>query len=206
MVNTTLTIAVRGAGVVGLWQALLLSRRGHAVTLYERSAQPFVDACSPYAGAMLAPRCEEESAEAVIGELGRRGIALWKDTYPGTKTNGSLVVALHRDRAELDRFARVTGGHQRLSPEELAALEPSLTDRFAGALLYQEEAHLSPDAALRFLLDAAIAEGVAFAPRRQRGAARRRSRHRLPGPRRQGRPPDAARRARRANCHQEPRG
>ena len=162
MANTTLTIAVRGAGVVGLWQALLLSRRGHAVTLYERSAQPFVDACSPYAGAMLAPRCEEESAEAVIGELGRRGIALWKDTYPGTKTNGSLVVALHRDRAELDRFARVTGGHQRLSPEELAALEPSLTDRFAGALLYQEEAHLSPDAALRFLLDAAIAEGVAL--------------------------------------------
>ena len=28
----------------------------------------------PYAGAMLAPRCEEDSHEAVIGELGRRGI------------------------------------------------------------------------------------------------------------------------------------
>ena len=160
MPRRALTIAVRGAGVVGLWQALLLARRGHTVTLHERSAEPFAQACSPYAGAMLAPRCEEESAEAVIGELGRRGIALWKETYTGTRTNGTLVVALHRDRAELDRFARMTGGHRRLSPAELAEAEPALTDRFAGALLYREEAHLAPDAALRFLLDAVIAAGV----------------------------------------------
>ena len=61
------SIAIRGAGVVGLWQALLLARAGHAVTIYERSATPFAEACSAYAGAMLAPRCEEESTEAVIG-------------------------------------------------------------------------------------------------------------------------------------------
>ncbi len=162
MPRRVLTIAVRGAGVVGLWQAMLLARRGYAVTLHERSPEPFTEACSPYAGAMLAPRCEEESTEAVIGELGSRGIALWKETYPGTKTNGTLVVALHRDRAELDRFARMTGGHRRLTPAELAEAEPALTDRFAGALLYQEEAHLAPDAALRFLLDSVIAEGVAL--------------------------------------------
>jgi glycine oxidase len=162
MARRTLSIAVRGAGVVGLWQALLLANRGHAVTLYERSAQPFTEACSPYAGAMLAPRCEEESAEAVIGELGRRGIALWRETYSGTRANGTLVVALNRDRGELERFARMTQGHRRLSPAELAAMEPRLVDRFAGALLYQEEAHLAPDAALRFLLDAVIAEGAAL--------------------------------------------
>ena len=111
---------------------------------------------------MLAPRCEEESAESVIRELGRRGVALWREIYPGTVTNGTLVVALHRDRTELDRFARMTGGHQRLSPAELAAIEPVLADRFAGALLYEEEAHLAPEPALRFLLDAVIAEGVAL--------------------------------------------
>jgi len=162
MARTPQSIAIRGAGVVGLWQALLLARRGHAVTLYERSPQPFADACSLYAGAMLAPRCEEESAESVIRELGRRGVALWREIYPGTSANGTLVVALHRDRAELDRFARMTGGHQRLSPAELAAVEPVLADRFAGALLYEEEAHLAPEPALRFLLDAVIAEGVAL--------------------------------------------
>jgi glycine oxidase len=153
-------IAVRGAGVVGLWQALTLARRGHAVTLYERSAKPFADACSVYAGAMLAPRCEEESAEAMVRQLGTRGIALWRATYPGTITNGTLVTALNRDRAELDRFARMTGGHRRLSPEELAALEPALTGRFAGALYYQDEAHLAPEPALHFLLEQVQAEGV----------------------------------------------
>jgi glycine oxidase len=156
------SIAVRGAGVVGLWQALTLARGGHDVTLYERSAEPFADACSAYAGAMLAPRCEEESAEAIVRELGRRGIALWRETYPDTVVNGSLVVALHRDRAELDRFARMTGGHRRLSASELAALEPALEDRFAGALYYQEEAHLAPEPALRFLLDSCLAQGVAL--------------------------------------------
>ena len=139
----------------------MFARSGHAVTLYERSPQPFADACSLYAGAMLAPRCEEESADAVIGELGKRGIALWREVYPGTVANGTLVVALRRDRAELDRFARMTGGHRRLSPAELAALEPGLADRFAGGLYYPEEAHLAPDAALRFLLDAVLAQGVA---------------------------------------------
>ena len=141
---------------------------------------PSPNACSVYAGAMLAPRCEEESAEPVVSELGKRGIALWRETYPGTVANGTLVVALDRDRAELDRFARMTGGHRRLSPAELAALEPALGDRFAGALFYPRRPILRPRAALRFLLDRVQAEGVALAPRRRRGARGRRSRHRLP--------------------------
>ena len=99
MAKRPTSIAIRGAGVVGLWQALTLARGGHDVTLYERSAEPFANACSLYAGAMLAPRCEEESAEAVIRDLGRRGIALWRETYPDTVANGTLVVALHRDRS-----------------------------------------------------------------------------------------------------------
>ena len=119
----------RSPCAVPAWSACgrrcMLARRGHAVTLYERSAEPFAEACSPYAGAMLAPRCEEESAEPVIGELGKRGIALWRETYPGTVANGTLVVALHRDRAELDRFARMTAGHRApVAGRSLPQLEP----------------------------------------------------------------------------------
>jgi glycine oxidase len=110
----TRNIAIRGAGVVGLWQALTLARRGHRVTLTERSPVPFVHGCSLYAGAMLAPNCEKESAELIVRELGRRGLALWRATYPGAIANGTLVVALKRDRAELDRFARMTKDHRRL--------------------------------------------------------------------------------------------
>jgi len=146
--------------VVGLWQALTLARRGHDVTLHERSAEAFAESCSVYAGAMLAPRCEEESAEPVIGVLGRRGVALWRETYPGTIANGTLVVALARDRAELDRFARMTEGHQWLPANELAAFEPGLIDRFTGVLYFAEEAHLAPEPALRFLLDRARQDGV----------------------------------------------
>jgi glycine oxidase len=154
------SIAIRGAGVVGLWQALTLARAGHAVTLYERSATPFAEACSIFAGAMLAPRCEEEHSEAVIAKLGLRGIALWQATYPGTVANGTLVTALNRDRTELDRFARMTGGHRRVSAEELERLEPALAGRFAGALYYADEAHLPTEAALHFLLEQVRDAGV----------------------------------------------
>lgn len=153
-------ITIRGAGVVGLWQALTLERRGHQVTLCEQSPVPFAHGCSLYAGAMLAPNCEKESAEQMVRELGLRGLALWRDTYPGTIANGTLVVALHRDRAELDRFARMTDSHRRLSPTELAAAEPALIDRFAGALYYAQEGHLSPEPALHFLLEQAQAAGA----------------------------------------------
>jgi glycine oxidase len=156
----TKKIAIRGAGIVGLWQALTLVRRGHKVTLCERSPVPFMHGCSLYAGAMLAPNCEKESAELMVRELGLRGLALWRDTYPGTNANGTLVVALHRDRAELDRFARMTEGHQRLSAAQLAATEPALIDRFAGALYYPQEGHLSPEPALHFLLEQAQAAGA----------------------------------------------
>ncbi len=154
------SIAIRGAGVVGLWQALTLARAGHAVTIYERSATPFAEACSSYAGAMLGPRCEEESAEAIIGELGLRSIALWRATYPGTVVNGSLVLALPRDQSLLDRFARMTRGSDRLDGDALAALEPDLGKRFTTALFYQGEAHLAPDAALAFLLAEVKAAGA----------------------------------------------
>jgi len=160
MTGQSLKIAIRGAGIVGLWQALTLARRGHAVTLAERSATPFADACSPYAGAMLAPRCEEESAEPIVRELGLRGIALWKDTYPGTIANGSLVVAPPRDRVLLDRFARMTKGGERLDASALTALEPDLGPRFGTALYYDGEAHLNPDAALAFLLGEVQQAGV----------------------------------------------
>jgi glycine oxidase len=163
-----LTITVVGAGITGLWQALTLARRGHRVRLVERSAAPFADAASGYAGAMLAPYCEAEGAEPVVRALGLKSLAIWKETYPGVVARGTLVVAGTRDRAELERFARMTEGFDKLDAEDLDTLEPGLEARFALGLYYPAEAHMAPRAAMQFLLDAArsagadVATGVAW--------------------------------------------
>lgn len=162
------SITVVGAGITGLWQARTLARRGHRVRLVERSEEPFAAAASAFAGAMLAPYCEAEGAEPVIRDLGLESLALWKETYPAVVGNGTLVVAGARDRAELERFARMTEGFDKLDAEDVNALEPGLDGRFAAGLYYPAEAHLAPREAMRFLLDAArtagahIATGVAW--------------------------------------------
>jgi glycine oxidase len=153
-------ITVVGAGITGLWQALTLARRGHRVELLERSAQPFMQAASALAGAMLAPYCEAEASEPIVQELGVRALAIWRATYPGIVTRGTLVVAAPRDVGELARFARMTTGFATLARAEIDALEPACGGRFASGLHFPTEAHMVPADALNFLLKAARAAGA----------------------------------------------
>jgi len=157
---STRTITVAGAGITGLWQALTLARRGHHVRLIERSPEPFASAASAYAGAMLAPYCETEAAAPVILDLGVEGIGRWRENFPGTAKEGSLVVAAARDTGEVERFARMTEGHARLDAAAIAELEPDLRGRFTTGLLYAGEAHVAPAEAMRFLLQEAGRAGV----------------------------------------------
>ncbi len=155
-------ITVLGAGITGLWQAHTLARAGYPVHLVERSPQsaPFAGAASQYAGAMLAPDCEAEAAPVLVRDLGRQAIAHWRDVYPGLTQNGSLVVALPREPAELARYARVTERHERVSGQALQALEPDLSAHVDAALYYPGEAHMSAQAALAFLLASVERLGV----------------------------------------------
>jgi glycine oxidase len=157
------SITVLGAGILGLWQALILARAGHRVRLVEASTEPFADCASLYAAVMLAPDREAENAPAMLRQLGRESIGLWKDFYPQLRANGSLVVAAARDRGELDRFARRTQGHRLIDAGELANLEPDLHDRFAAALYFPEEAHMPAPAALAFMLAEVQQAGVEIA-------------------------------------------
>jgi glycine oxidase len=156
-----LCITVVGAGITGLWQTLTLARRGHRVRLVEQSRQPFAQAASSYAGAMLAPDCEAEATEPVVRELGLRALALWRQTYPGIVARGTLVVAQPRDRAELVRFARMTSGFETLTSDQIDALEPACGGRFSSGLHFAAEAHMVPSDAMAFLLKAAGEAGAA---------------------------------------------
>lgn len=145
-------ITVVGAGIVGLWQACTLARKGHRVRLIEQSATAFADAASAYAGAMLGPFCEKEVYAPVVRDLGLKAIALWQDLFPGTVLKGTLVVASARDKGEIDHFARLTEGHERVDGSAIGALEPDLEGRFSSGLFYAQEGHVEPLAAMEFLL------------------------------------------------------
>ncbi len=137
-------VSIIGAGIAGAWQALLFTQAGRAVTLYERSDAAMTLSTSHWAGGMLAPGCEAETSEPVIGRLGLRSLELWRTHFPDTPFNGSLVVAHARDRADFERFARLTTGHRRLDAQGLRELEPSLEGRFRDGLFYPDEAHVEP--------------------------------------------------------------
>src|SRR5436305_6690384 len=137
-------VSVIGAGIAGAWQALLFAKAGHTVTLFERGDAGMTEATSHWAGGMLAPHCEREASEPVITRLGLRSLELWREQVPDTPFNGSLVISHARDRADFERFARMTSGHRRLDAAAMDALEPSLDGRFRDGLFYADEGHVEP--------------------------------------------------------------
>lgn len=147
-----LSIQVVGAGILGLWQAFMLLRAGHRVVLSDIQRDPFSKNSSRLAGAMIAPECEAEGAPEIVRTLGREALNLWRELYPDTIANGTLVVALPRDGGEFQRFARMTERHQTVRGERLAGLEPALAGRFDQGLFYAQEAHVEAPRAMEWLL------------------------------------------------------
>jgi glycine oxidase len=122
----------------------LFAQAGHDVTLHERSDATMTQSTSYWAGGMLAPWCEAETSEPVIVRLGIRSLDLWREHFPQTPFNGSLVLAHPRDRVDFERFAKLTSGHRRLDAEAMTELEPSLEGRFRDGLFYADEGHVEP--------------------------------------------------------------
>lgn len=140
-------ITIAGAGVAGLACAFELSRRGASVTVYEIGASAADNPCSWFAGGMLAPWCEGETAEPEVVRLGTGAIDWWRH-ITHVETRGTLVVTPPRDRAELTRFASRTEHHRLIGAADLATLEPALAGCFNQALYFANEAHLDPRQAL----------------------------------------------------------
>lgn len=146
-------ITIAGAGLAGLASALQLARAGVSVRVYEAADAIGKGSVSRYAGGMLAPWCERESAEEQVVTMGAMAADWWAQITPVTR-RGTLMLAAPRDQSELTRFAHRTSGFQTVSAEEIDALEPALAGRFSQGLFFTEEAHLDPRRALLDLAQA----------------------------------------------------
>lgn len=146
--------SVLGSGVAGLCVATLLVEREESV---EVITQPDCRAASHWAGGMLAPWCEAESAPPQVIEWGQHAAGWWAQRVEGVEQQGTLVVAPPRDSRELTRFASMTQQHQWVAPGEI---EPALENRFARGLFFAAEAHLDPRRAMQQLRDKLQQAGV----------------------------------------------
>ncbi|MBZ9602770.1 glycine oxidase ThiO [Phyllobacterium chamaecytisi] len=157
-----MNVLVKGAGVAGLSVADELTSRGARVTVLD--PQPGGRAAASwFAGGMLAPYCERESAEQAVVELGLGAADWWEAALPGSVTrNGTLVLAPIRDVRELERFGSRTSEFEWANEDTVATLEPDLAGRFRKGLFFKDEAHLDPRRVLISLAAKLAEAGVAF--------------------------------------------
>ncbi|SIO11117.1 FAD-dependent oxidoreductase [Vannielia litorea] len=151
--------SVIGAGVVGLAVATELVDRGAEVQVFDPAGPPGPHGCSWWAGGMLAPWCEYESAEEPVLRLGQEAREWWASRTE-VHGRGTLVVANRRDLPDLRRFARRTEGFREIGAR-IEELEPDLHG-FGQGLFFEAEAHLDPRRALRDLYEGLLDKGVAF--------------------------------------------
>ncbi len=158
----SIDVRIVGAGVAGLCVATEIVNRGGRVSISDLHSGPGPHSCSWWAGGMLAPDCEGETAEEPVVRFGREAAAWWERTTGSAVTRrGSLVLALSRDSGELQRFARRTRGHEGVDADRIGELEPDLSDRFRSGLYFEREAHLAPREALAALVEWLAHRGIA---------------------------------------------
>ena len=155
-------VTLVGAGVAGLTIATELVSRGIIPQIIDRAPEPGPQSCSWWAGGMLAPYCESESAEEPVVRLGSKAADWWEKHTQLVHRKGTLVLAMPRDRAELRRFAQLTSAFQPVNEAQINALEPDLENRFTQGLYYADEAHLAPRHAIQTLRQQLAEKGVHF--------------------------------------------
>ncbi|MEM1346843.1 MAG: FAD-dependent oxidoreductase, partial [Pseudomonadota bacterium] len=160
----TADVTILGAGVAGLTLATELGARGAEVQLIDPVGRPGEHACSWWAGGMLAPDCEGALTEPQVVHHGRAAAAWWEGKGAEVVRQGTLVIALGRDRSELATFKRRVPAAQAVDAAAIAALEPDLGERFRHGLFLPDEAHLDPRAALQHLHDRLSARQVVPQP------------------------------------------
>lgn len=156
--NSKPRILVKGAGVAGMTACVALAERGGDVTLYDQAGRVGAGA-SWFAGGMLAPWCEAESAPEEVTAQSVGAVDWWARHVPQVTRQGSLVLAPARDVGEIARFSRRTSHFTQVNGVEIAELEPDLDGRFQKGLFFEQEGHVDPRVALHVLFERLLALG-----------------------------------------------
>lgn len=145
-------IAIVGAGLIGRILALQLSRKGHRISVYDKDTRAGAKSCTWTGAGMLAPYCELERAENIVGQMGIMSLELWPKLLDSLaapvsyKYTGSLMVSHPNDRSEMLRLKR-TYDHRladlkalrQVDAKEVGELEPELAGRFHEGLFFPHE-------------------------------------------------------------------
>ena len=152
-------VTIVGAGLIGRLLGWRLTKDGHAVRLYERSARKQSESSSYVAASMLAPLSELPDCEPQIWDLAQSSLQVWPAWLEELKVpyalDGSVVVAHAQDAPLLDKFKQTLAragaeGVCELDASGLSQVEPQLTNRFSAGLFLSGEGWLDN----RRLLDA----------------------------------------------------
>lgn len=167
------TVAVVGAGVIGLSCAWRAAAAGFTVAVHDPAPG---SGASWVAGGMLAPLTEAVPGEHESFLLGSAALRYWPDfaaeltaagADPGLNATGTLAVALDPgDRAELDRLAdqlsRTGRPVEVLTGRAARRVEPALGPQVCRALLVPGDLSVDNRALLHALRTACRGAGVRF--------------------------------------------
>ncbi|MBI0075539.1 FAD-dependent oxidoreductase [Commensalibacter sp. M0357] len=148
--------SILGSGVTGLCIATALYEKGEKIEVVEN---PNIQAASYFAGGMLAPFCEGESAPDIVVKNGQLSVEWWDNHVSNVKKTGTIVIAPPRDMSELRRFANMTICHEWVDPGKI---EKDLKGRFSEGLFFSSEAFIDPRLALQELKENLKNKGVSF--------------------------------------------
>ena len=168
-------LVIVGAGMVGLAIAYEAARTGKRVVVLERD---HVGAgAAGVAAGMLAPASELENEDRPLLEFALTSCRLYPEFVRAVeldsglpcqyRTEGTLLVALHRDHLEeLERLARLQAtlglNAHWLTAAELQDREPTLSSRTVGGLFAEDDRQVNPRALLRALVAAIQRRGGAI--------------------------------------------
>ena len=165
MTSKQQSIAIIGAGILGMMCARTLRDQGHCVTLYNKDGFPPTSSASYIAGGMLAPYSEIDHMTPDFIDACLHSISLWR-TFAHRRSDihftdkGSLLIAHQEDMHMLQRFThhlpRAQDDHtiwEQLSRTQLEDRETALPAKFQQGLWLKQEAAIHPQDVISALND-----------------------------------------------------